>query len=283
MAEITAQMIKELRERTGVGMGKCKEALEASKGDMELAIENLRKAGVASAVKKAGRETKEGQIATSENKETLAIIEVNAETDFVVKNERFQNFLKKIAEEVAKTHPASLEAFLNQKLSENSGTTIDQMRAEMVHTIGENIQIKRLQTFKKDGKRSFGVYSHLGGKIVTVVEIEGAPGEEDLAKDIAMHVAAASPDYLVPSEVPVETIEQEKEIAKSQLKGKPENIIDKILTGKIEAYYDQVCLTRQKFIRNDSLSIAELVEKRSKETGKPLKLVSFVRWNVGQS
>lgn len=282
MAEITASMIKELRERTGVGMGKCKEALEESKGDMELAIENLRKAGVASAVKKAGRETKEGQIAASESGSTLAIVEVNAETDFVVKNDRFQDFLKKIAEEVAATHPANLEAFLGQPFSKDPKMTIDQLRADMVQTIGENIQIRRLQTFKKDPQKSFGIYSHLGGKIVTVVEIAGASGEENLAKDIAMHVAAASPDYLVPAEVPAATIEQEKEIAKSQMKGKPDNIIEKILAGKIEAYYDQVCLARQKFIRDDSLSITELVEKRAKETGKELKLARFLRWNVGQ-
>lgn len=282
MAEITAHMIKELRERTGVGMGKCKEALEEAKGDMELAIENLRKAGVASAVKKAGRETKEGQIASAESGSTLAIVEVNAETDFVVKNDRFQEFLKKIADEVAATHPANLENFLSQKFSKDPKMTIDQLRADMVQTIGENIQIKRLRTFKKDQKKSYGVYSHLGGKIVTVVEIDGASGEENLAKDIAMHVAAASPDYLAPQDVPQETISQEKEIAKSQLKGKPDNIVEKILSGKIEAYFDQVCLARQKYIRDDSLSITDLVEKRAKETGKPLKLASFVRWNVGQ-
>lgn len=282
MAEITAQMIKELRERTGVGMGKCKEALEESKGDMELAIENLRKAGVASAVKKAGRETKEGQIVASENGKTLAIVEVNAETDFVVKNDRFQDFLKKIADEVAATHPASLENFLSQSFSKDPGVTIDQLRSNIVQTIGENIQIRRLKTFTKDPKKSFGVYSHLGGKIVTVVEIDGASGEESLAKDIAMHVAAASPDYLAPSEVPEQKIAQEKEIAKSQLKGKPDNIIEKILGGKIEAYFDQVCLARQKYIRDDSLSITDLVEKRAKETGKPLKLASFTRWNIGQ-
>lgn len=282
MAEITAQMIKELRERTGVGMGKCKEALEESKGDMELAIENLRKAGVASAVKKAGRETKEGQIAASESGKTLAIVEVNAETDFVVKNERFQDFLKKIAEEVAATHPASLETFLSQKSSQDGTVTIDQLRSHIVQTIGENIQIRRLQTFKKDPHKSFGVYSHLGGKIVTVVELEGTSGEENLAKDIAMHVAAASPDYLFPTEVPEEKIAQEKDIARTQLKGKPDNIIEKILSGKIEAFFDQVCLARQKYIRDDSLSITDLVEKRAKEIGKPLKLAGFVRWNVGQ-
>lgn len=282
MATITAQMIKELRERTGVGMGKCKEALEESKGDMELAIENLRKAGMATAVKKASRETKEGQIAFAESPAAVAIVEVNAETDFVVKNDRFQEFLKLVSEEAAKAEPASLEAFLAQPYSKNPSVTIDQLRADMVQTIGENIQIKRLKLFKKNGSKSFGVYSHLGGKIVTLVELDGANGQEDLAKDIAMHVAAASPDYLGPEQVPQEIIAQEKEIAKSQMKGKPENMIEKILAGKLEAFYDQVCLARQKYIRDDSTSITQLVAKRATESGKPLKLVSFIRWNVGQ-
>lgn len=282
MAEITTSLIKELRERTGVGMGKCKEFLQETNGDIELAIENLRKSGMASAVKKAGRETKEGQIAAKENDRLVAIVEVNAETDFVVKNDLFQKFLQDMVTEVAALNPASLESFLESKSSQDANVTIDQLRANMVQTIGENIVVKRLKTFQKNASKSFGVYSHLGGKIIVVVELEGSDQEGALAKDIAMHVAAASPDYLNPSEVPSSIIDQERDIAMSQLKGKPENIIEKILTGKIDAYYDQVCLTRQKFIRDDSVSIEQLVEKKAKETGKPLKLVSFVRWNVGQ-
>lgn len=282
MTEITAGMIKELRERTGVGMGKCKEALVETKGDMELAIENLRKSGEASAVKKAGRETKEGQIGTSESNNTVAVVEVNAETDFVVKNEMFQDFLKKIALEVAALNPPSLEAFLESKATKGD-QTIDQTRANLVQAIGENIQIRRLKTYQKSPSKSFGVYSHLGGKIVTVVEIDGAAGEENLAKDIAMHVAAASPDFLDSSEVPETLISQERDIAKEQMKGKPDNIIEKILAGKMEAFYDQVCLIRQKYIRDDSVSIGQLVEKRAKEIGKPLKLASFIRWGVGQA
>jgi elongation factor Ts len=282
MAEITASMIKELRERTGVAMGKCKEALAQSNGDMELAIENLRKSGEASAVKKASRETKEGQIAFAENDKNVGIVEVSAETDFVVNNDRFQNFLQQMAEEVARLAPASLEDFLSAKSSVEKDLTIDQVRANLVQTLGENIQIKRLSFFAKNPKKSYGVYSHLKGKILTLVEIDGASGEEDLAKGIAMHVAAASPEYLKPEEVPQSIIDQERAIAKDQMKGKPDSIIEKILAGKIEAYYDQACLTRQKYIRDDSVSIEQLVEKRAKETAKPLKLVSFTRWNVGQ-
>lgn len=282
MTVITSSMIKELRERTGVGMGKCKEALEEAKGDMELAIANLRKAGMATAVKKEGRETKEGMIGTAENAQVAALVEVNAETDFVVKNDRFKAFLDKIANEVALTKPASLEAFLQQPYSEDSALTVDQFRATIVQAIGENIQIKRLKLLKKDQNRSFGIYSHLGGKIVTVVEIEGSNQEESLAKDIAMHVAAASPDYLSPASVPQAILDQEKEIARAQIKGKPDNIVEKILEGKVNSYYDAACLIRQKYIRDDSLTITDLVNKRAKEVGKPLTVASFIRWIVGQ-
>lgn len=279
---VTAAMIKELRERTGIGMGKCKEALEEAKGDMELAISNLRKAGMATAVKKEGRATNEGMIATAEKNSTIAIVEVNAETDFVVKNDRFKQFLESIAHEVAATNPSSLEAFLGQKYSNDKSLTIDQYRATVVQTIGENIQIRRIATFSKAPNKSFGVYTHLGGKILTLVELTGSSKEEALAKDIAMHVAAASPEHLSPEAVPASIISHEKEIAKSQIKGKPENIIDKIVEGKIKAFYDANCLVCQKYIRDDSLSIADLVNKRAKETGTPLTVTRFERWSVGQ-
>ncbi len=282
MATVTPAMIKELRDRTGIGMGKCKEALEEANGDMELAIANLRKAGMASAVKKEGRETKEGMIGIAEHGDTVAIVEVNAETDFVVKNERFKQFLNDIAEEVAKTNPPSLDAFLQQKFSKEPGLTVDQYRATIVQTIGENIQIRRILTLKKQPGHSLGLYSHLGGKIVTAVEVTGSDKEEALAKDIAMHTAAAAPEYLSPEKVPAEIIENEKDIARGQIQGKPANIIEKIVEGKINAYYDTNCLVRQKFIRDDALSIADVVNQRAKEVGKPLALTNFIRWTVGQ-
>lgn len=279
---ITPAKIKELRERTGVGMGKCKEALEEAKGDMELAIANLRKAGIASAVKKESRETKEGMIGTAENDKTVVLVECNAETDFVVRNERFKQFLDNIVEEALKTHPTSLEAFLKQPYSKDPSLTIDQYRATMVQTIGENIQIRRVQVLRKSPDHSIGVYSHLGGKIVTVVEISGRGGEDALAKDIAMHVAAASPEYLSPEFVPQEVVEKEKEIAKGQIKGKPSHIIEKIVDGKVNAYYEATCLALQKYIKDDTMTITDLVNKRGKEVNKPLKLTHFMRWIVGQ-
>lgn len=282
MTQITAGMIKELRERTGVGMGKCKEALEVANGNMDLAIENLRKAGMATAVKKEGRTTNEGMVVSAENAKTVAVVEINAETDFVARNERFQQFLKDIAQEIAETHPASLEAFRTQKYSKDKGLSIEEYRATLVQAIGENIQIRRLQTFVKAPNKSIGVYSHLGGKLLTLVELTGSAGEEGLAKDIAMHIAAAAPEYIAEKDVPESILAQEREIAKSQIKGKPENIISKIVDGKINSFYDAVCLVKQKYIKDDSLTIADLVNKRAKAIGKPLTLTAFLRWNVGQ-
>ena len=283
MAEISMAMISELRERSGVGIGKCKEALSEAKGDMDLAISNLRKAGMASAVKKEGRSTNEGMIGTSEKDDTIAIVEVNAETDFVVKNERFQQFLSHIADEIAETKPTSLENFLSQKFSKDSALTVDEYRASVVQAIGENIQIRRMKTYQKGSTSTIGVYSHLGGKIVTVVEIEGSDSVADLARDVAMHIAAEAPEYLDADDVPQSIIDHEKEIAREQLKGKPENIMDKILEGKINAYFNDVCLARQKYIKNDSLSVGDLVYKSGQESGNPLKITQFLRWTVGES
>jgi len=282
MTAVTPGLIKELRDRTGIGMGKCKEALEQAGGDIELAISNLRKAGMASAVKKEGRETKEGMIGVADNGKTIAIVEVNAETDFVVKNERFKEFLDAISQEAAATAPASLEAFLQQHYSKDRSLTIDQYRATLVQAIGENIQIRRLLILKREPNRSVGVYSHLGGKIVTAVEIVGSDKEEALAKDIAMHTAASAPEYLSPEEVPADVIASEKEIARSQMKDKPAFVVDKIIDGKLAAFYEANCLICQKYIKNDALAIKDLVNSRGKETGKQLSIPRFIRWNVGQ-
>lgn len=280
---ITADMVKELRARTGVGMGKCKEALDIAQGDMELAISNLRKAGIASAVKKEGRETKEGLIAAFEGASRIALVEINAETDFVTKNDTFQKFAAEVAAEIAETRPSSLEAFLNQPYSKDKSLTIDQHRAVVVQTIGENIKISRLLLIEKEAHKSVATYIHMGGKIVTLVEIEGAAGLEALAKDIAMHTAAEAPLYLKPEDVPADIKAQEEEIGRAQVKDKPEEITAKIVAGKLNAFYDQNCLLRQKFVKDSSMTIAQLVENKSKEIGTPLAVSRFVRWQVGIS
>lgn len=282
MAQVTSQMVKELRDRTGIGMAKCKEALDQSGGDIELAIENLRKAGMASAVKKEGRETKEGIIKICETEKAIALIEVNAETDFVVKNDRFQTFAQNLADEVARTAPANIADFLQQKYSQDQKLTIDEYRASIVQSLGENIQIKKLEIFQKKNDRSLALYSHGGGKLVTLVEISGSGDEQALAKEIAMHVAAEAPEYLNHEEIPERVLAHEKEIARAQIKNKPENMVEKILEGKLKAYFDQVCLVNQHFVKNPDLTIAQLVAQRAKEIGKTLTLSYFVRWKIGE-
>jgi len=269
-------MIKELRERTGVGMTQCKEALVNSSGDMDEAINYLRKKGMATAVKKAGREAKEGKIAFAENDECVALVEVSSETDFVANNDRFVEFLSAIAQEIVDSRPSSLEDFLKQPYSGESSMTIEEYQGTLVQAIGENIQVKRFVLFPKEAGKTFGVYSHMGGKIVTLVEMQGDAA--DVAKDVAMHAAAASPDYLNPESVPEEVKEQERSIAREQLKGKPENIMNKILEGKLNAFYDDVCLTRQPFVKDDSVSVEEYIASK----GKDLKVTKFIRWSVGE-
>ncbi|MBS0649024.1 MAG: elongation factor Ts [Verrucomicrobia bacterium] len=281
MTKVTADMVKELRERTGVGMGKCKEALDQAHGDMEKAIDLLRKAGMASAVKKEGRETKEGMIISGESNDALALVEINAETDFVVQNDRFKQFAKDIAHEVATTKPASLEAFLEQKFSKDPSLTLDQHRAIVMQSLGENIKIRRLQIFPKSSNHSLAIYSHMGGKIVTLVEMDGGAGQEAFAREIAMHIAAESPDYLRSDEVPADVKAREEEIARGQVTGKPAAIADKIVEGKLKAFYDQVCLLNQKFVKDNSITITDLVAKEGQRLGKPLAIRRFVLWKVG--
>lgn len=277
--EVTSDMIKKLRERTGVGMSKCKQALDAASGDMEKAIDILRKEGAASAVKKSSRETNEGLIGAKENDKAIVLLEVNAETDFVVKNEKFVAFVELLVQDALEQKPASLEAFLSQ--TSKGGQTHEEMRIELIQAIGENIQIRRLKVLPKSANCSYGLYIHLGGKITTFVEIAGSASMGVLAKDIAMHIAADSPEYLKPSEIPEDVIAREKDIAMSQLKGKPEAMIEKILAGKIKAYGDQVCLIGQKYIKDTSLSVEQHVAAEGKKVGATLEITKFLRWEVG--
>jgi elongation factor Ts len=280
--KITPEMVKQLRERTGVGMGKCKEALDQAGGDMEKAIDILRKAGMASAVKKEGRETKEGMIVAVETDDAIALVEINAETDFVVQNDKFKSFAHEIAKQAASTKPASLEELLKQKSHQDQTVTVDEYRAIVMQSIGENIKLKRVQIFMKGPNKSLGIYSHMGGKIVTLVEIDGGCGFEPLSREIAMHVAAESPEYLKLEEIPAAVRAREEEVARAQVAGKPPQIADKIFEAKLKAFYDQVCLLGQKFVKDNSLTIADLVANEAKKAGKSLVLKQFVRWKVGE-
>jgi elongation factor Ts len=283
MKEITADMIRTLRERTGVGMGKCKEALVLAEGDLEKAIDILRKAGMAAGVKKEGREAKEGMILASESKDSLVIIEANVETDFVAQNDRFKDFIQDCAQQALETKPQSLAEFVAQPYAKDKSITIDQYCNLVIQAFAENIQIRRMELVHKHANSSYGIYSHMGGNLVVVVEIEGATDQADTAKEIAMHVAAENPDYLRAEEIPAPVFAREEEIARSQVKGKPENIVEKIMAGKMKAFVDQVCLVQQKYVKDNSLTVQEYLDSCAKKLGKPLAIRCFWRWKVGQS
>ncbi len=282
MKEITSDMIRELRERTGVGMGKCKEALVLSEGDMEKAIDHLRKLGMAAGVKKEGRETKEGLILAVEDKQCLVFAEANVETDFVAQNDRFKHFLHDVVKQALETKPTSLADFVMQPYFKDKSITIDQYRNLVIQALGENIQLRRVNVIHKHPNSSYGIYSHLGGKLVVVVELEGASDQEGIAKEIAMHIAAENPDYLKSEEIPAHVLAREEEIARSQVQGKPVNIVDKIVQGKIKAFTDQVCLIHQKYVKDNSVTISQFLDLCSKKIGKPLSIRCFWRWKVGQ-
>jgi elongation factor Ts len=279
--KVTAEMVKELRDRTGVSMSKCKEALDQAGANMEKAIDILRKAGMASAVKKEGREANEGLIGFADSDKAVAIIEVNSETDFVAQNDKFKQFIKDICLDAAQAQPTSVEALSKMSYSKDKSVTIDQYRALTVQSLGENIQIKRMLLLSKSSSESIGLYSHMGGKIVTAVVLSGGAGHEAIAREIAMHVAAESPDYLRPEDVPADVKAREEDIARSQIQGKPANVADKIVEGKLKAFYDQVCLTCQKYVKDNALTITQVLENESKRIGKPLSIQSFIRWKVG--
>jgi elongation factor Ts len=282
MKEITADMVRVLRERTGVGMGKCKEALVLSEGDMEKAIDHLRKAGMAAGVKKEGRETKEGLILTGEDAHTLVLAEANAETDFVAQNDRFKHFVHDVVKQALETKPKSLEELSEQPYYKDRSITIDQYRNLVIQALGENIQLRRLEVIHKHPNSSYGIYSHMGGKLVVLVEIEGASGQEGIAKEIAMHIAAESPEYLKAQEIPPHIIAREEEIARATVEGKPANIIEKIVAGKVKAFTEQVCLIHQKYVKDNSVTVQQFLETCAKKIGKPLSIRCFWRWKVGQ-
>jgi elongation factor Ts len=279
---ITTAMVMQLRKRTGVGISKCKEALVLAEGNIDEAIDILRKKGMAQAVKKEGRETKEGLVGIGKSEKYLSIIEVNAETDFVIKNDKFISFVKDLAAQAAKTTPNNLEDFLAQKYEKDTSTTIDEARTLLIQKIGENIQLRRLEIIHRETNASYGLYLHLGGKIGTIVEITGSADVSDVAKDIAMHVAAEDPEYIKESEVPLDAKKREEEVFRSQVTGKkPENILDKIIDGKMRSFYTRVCLSNQPFVKDSSVSVLQYLEAKGKEIGKPLSIQRFWRWQIG--
>lgn len=277
MAVITAGLVKELRERTGAGMMDCKKALMENDGNMDKAIDYLREKGIAKAVKKAGRIAAEGLIfdAVSADHKRAVLIEFNSETDFVAKNVEFKEFGKKLAEIAIANNVKTVEA-LNEAEVE-AGKTVAQAVTDLIAKIGENMNIRRIhETESKDG--FVATYSHLGGKLGVIVELTGEATAENItkARDIAMHVAAMDPKYLNESEVTTADLEHEKEIARKQLEaeGKPAQIIEKILVGKMNKFYEENCLVDQIYVRAEN---KETVAKFA----APSTVLSFARYKVG--
>jgi elongation factor Ts len=267
MAEISANLVKDLRDKTGAGMMDCKKALAAANGDLELAIEHLRKTGVAKMSGRSGKATNEGKIVYHLGQGVAVLVEFLCETDFAAKNEKFGAFAQAVADRTAKelttTGDVSAEVAAREK---------DRL-ADLTTNIGEAMQLRRVVRWVPQGK--VGVYLHGGGRIGTMADITGTCDDAYL-NDVCMHIAAFKPHYLRPEEVPATVIAKEREIAAAQpdLANKPANIIDKILDGKITKWYAEVCLTRQPWIRDDKLS----VEKANPKA----KIERFVRWQVGE-
>lgn len=282
MAAVTAEMVKELREKTGAGMMDCKKALGETQGDMEKAIEHLRKAGIASAAKKAGRLASEGLVEIQSDKGRAAIVEVNCETDFVAKTEDFQGFLGRLARHILKTGPKSLPELLEQKFEGDK--TLDLVTKELVGKIGENLSIRRFAVIGADAGEQLGSYLHMGNKIGAIVRVkaDAAKVTPDVLREIAMHVAATSPRYVRPDQIPQEERNKEKEIYLAQMKesGKPAEIMDKIVEGKLAKFGQEICLEEQIFIKDPTGKKA--VKQILKEKDPEARIVEFVRYQVGE-
>ena len=274
MAQITAALVKELRERTGAGMMDCKKALTAVEGDMDKAIDFLREKGLAAAAKKAGRIAAEGVVGSfvSADGKIGAIVEVNCETDFVAKTDGFKALVEKIAAHIVATKPDDVEALL---ASELDGQTVEALVTASVAKIGEKISVRRFALYEAP-EGVVAAYIHGGGKIGVIVELKG--GNAELGKDVAMHVAAANPSYLERSQVPAAELEHEKEVLSEQAKneGKPEKIIEKMVMGRINKYYKEVCLVDQEFVKDPDQTVGKLVKAAGAE------VLAFSRFQLGE-
>ena len=270
---ISASMVKELRETTGAGMLDCKKALEAVNGNMEEAITWLREKGISKAAKKASRIAAEGLATTKISGNKAVIVELNSETDFVAKNEEFKELINLIADAIINAEPTTNEEVLS--LSVN-GQTIEELITQKIAKIGEKLSFRRFALLTKNDDEVFGSYAHMGGKIVTLVKLTG--NNNELAKDIAMHIAAMRPLYLNKDEVPADVLEKERNILKEQAQneGLKADKIDMIINGRINKYYEEVCLEDQDFIKENKVKVSTYVKNNNS------KIVSFVRYEVGE-
>ena len=268
-----ASDVKDLREKTGAGMLDCKKALEATEGNMEAAVDWLREKGIAKAAKKESRIAADGlcQVKTEGNK--AVILEVNSETDFVAKNEEFTNFVDYLVDVVLNNDLATVEDVMNYN---DGGETISEKLAALVAKIGEKISFRRFDVITKSDDEIFGTYKHMGGKIITVVVVKG--GSEEVAKDVAMQACAMNPTALNREGVPADVVEREAHIIKEQVmaEGKPENIAEKMVTGRLNKFYKEICLVEQDFIKDSGMTVADYVKNNGGE------IISMIRYAVGE-
>ena len=273
MAQISAKLVKELRDMTGVGMMDAKRALVAVEGDMEAAVDYLRENGMATAAKKADRIAAEGLANVSVDGNTAVVVEINAETDFVAKNDQFQGLVKSVTDLLAANKPADMEAALALPTEEG---TLNETIQTATTKIGEKISLRRFEIVEKTDSQSFGAYLHQGGRIAVLTVLEGA--DEETAKDIAMHVAAINPKYVTRDEVPAEVIEHEKKVLSEQAlnEGKPANIVEKMIVGRLNKFLAEISLNDQPFVKDPDMTVAKFAE------AKKGSVLSFVRFEVGE-
>ena len=283
---ITAKSVKELRERTGAGMMDCKKALTETNGDIDKAIEFLREKGLAAAAKKAGRVAAEGLVKTyiTEDNKTAGIVEVNCETDFVAANDQFVSFADKLAKMVTETSATTVDELLAEKYEGEK--TVKEALTELIATLGENMTVRRFKKVSVE-KGAVQTYIHGGGRIGVVVELgceTESPVLAEVAKEVCMQVAAANPLFLSKEDVDNEALEKEKDVYRAQAlnEGKPENIVEKMVNGRIQKYYKEVCLLEQVWVKDGDKTITKFVEEKAKEVGSPITVNSFVRFERGE-
>lgn len=282
---ITASMVKELRERTGAGMMDCKKALVEYNGDMEQAVEFLREKGLAKAAKKAGRIAAEGLVAAhvSDDHKVAALVEVNSETDFVAKNDKFKTYVADVAAQAVATEATNIEGFLNDKWLKDESKTVSEILTEQIATIGENMNIRRFEKFVAE-ESFITSYIHAGGKIGVLVEMTGEATDANLecAKNLAMQVAAVTPKYISRDEVDADFIEKEKEILKQQAKNenpeKPDNIIEKMIIGRVNKMLKEICLLDQPYVKDGDMTVAKYIAS----VGADLAIKRYVRFETGE-
>lgn len=290
---ITATQINELRKATGAGMLDCKKALEQNEGDFEKSIDFLRTKGLAAAAKKAGRAATEGMVAAfvSNDLKSGVLLEVNSETDFVAKNEKFQSFVADIGRHILATSPADCATMLEQPYSGDASKNVQTYLSESISVIGENLQIRRFAKFDVEGDGLIGSYIHAGGKIGVLIQI-ASPAVTDanrevlqaFVRDIAMHSAAAAPQFVSRDQVPTDVLDREREIyrVKAKESGKPDAIIEKILDGQVNKFYAEICLNEQVFVKDTDKTIQQVVKETGAAAGGPVTITRLARFVLGE-